>query len=126
MLTHLKARSPNPMLDMQSSNPGAAKAVICLAEVQKNYAARLTCLLQVLHLLQIAQHLIANPAVWVGSSLLEGRPKAASQSLGQQLVVAAEEGNGALAVQQGPQSAYQHISVTQLAEQARATQGHSS
>ena len=33
MLTHLQARSPNPMLDMQ--HPGAAQAVICLAEIPK-------------------------------------------------------------------------------------------
>ncbi len=33
--------------------------------------------------------------------MLKGRPKAGSQSLGQQLLVAVGEGNGAVAVQQG-------------------------
>ena len=33
--------------------------------------------------------------------MLKGRPKAGSQSLGQQLVVAVEEGDGAVAAQQG-------------------------
>ncbi len=79
MLTHLRARCPKPMLDMQSSTHGRLRRSY---EVQKDHAAGLTCLLQVLHLLQVADHIVANPAARHKSHLsgvnhmLEGRPKA--------------------------------------------------
>ena len=55
----------------------------------------------------MAQHIGANPPSRHKSGLsgvhdmLKDRPKAGSQSLGQQLIVAAEEGDGAVAVYQG-------------------------
>jgi len=126
MLTHLQARSPNPILDVQFSTQGPLRRSYAFLKAKKtmqeggqfpcnpkkrkqikNHAARLTCLLQVLHLLQMAQHPIANLPTRHKSGLsrvhhmLKSRPKAGSQSLGQQLVVVIEEGNGAVAVQQG-------------------------
>ena len=63
-------------------------------------------MLQVLHLLKVAKDIVNLAARHKGSlsevdHMLEGRPKCACQRLGQQLVIAVEEGDGAVAVQRG-------------------------